>query len=163
MPRLYLVRHAIAEERDPARWPDDGLRPLSRRGGRRFIEAAPGLRTLGPAPTVSLSSPYTRAIETASLLEAHAGWPAAIEEPAFASGDRAAQIEALRGHDNVETVGVVGHEPDLARLASWLLSGDEATIAFEWRKGGLVILECSAFDERSARLVAHVPPRGLRR
>src|SRR5581483_11484273 len=33
---VILVRHAIAPERDRARWPDDGERPLSAEGKRKF-------------------------------------------------------------------------------------------------------------------------------
>src|SRR5207253_362118 len=32
---LYLVRHAIAENRDAERWPDDALRPLTKDGERK--------------------------------------------------------------------------------------------------------------------------------
>ena len=33
---VYLVRHAIAETRDPNRWPDDAERPLTRDGAERL-------------------------------------------------------------------------------------------------------------------------------
>ena len=37
--KLYLVRHAIAEERGPV-WPDDHERPLTTRGIARMREIA---------------------------------------------------------------------------------------------------------------------------
>jgi phosphohistidine phosphatase SixA len=37
---LVVVRHAIDFERDPERWSDDGLRPLSPGGKRKFQQAA---------------------------------------------------------------------------------------------------------------------------
>ena len=40
---LYLVRHAIAEERGDA-WPDDSKRPLTEEGMSRFRKSARGLR-----------------------------------------------------------------------------------------------------------------------
>ena len=75
---LYLVRHAIAEERDPRRWPDDAQRPLSERGRARFARAAAGLRTLGVEVDLLLSSPYARAWATAEILSEEAGWPAPV-------------------------------------------------------------------------------------
>lgn len=163
MPRLYLVRHAIAEERNAERWPDDALRPLSDRGARRFIEAARGLRDLGMTPAVSLTSPYARAVQTAALLETYAGWPAALQVDAFASDDIDAQVEALRALAAETSVGVVGHEPHLSGLASWLLAGDGGTIEFDWRKGGIAALEWNEPRAGGAQLVAFAPPRLLRR
>ena len=40
---VVLVRHAIAAERDPSRWPDDRERPLTRQGEERMRRAAKGL------------------------------------------------------------------------------------------------------------------------
>ena len=39
---MYLIRHAIAEERGD-KWPDDGLRPLSAEGASLMRKAAKGL------------------------------------------------------------------------------------------------------------------------
>jgi hypothetical protein len=42
MIHVYLARHAIAEDRDSAGWPDDSERPLTRRGFARFRSASAG-------------------------------------------------------------------------------------------------------------------------
>jgi broad specificity phosphatase PhoE len=73
MIRVYLVRHAIAEDRDSARWPDDSERPLTRRGlvrtlperVRRARSGDAGRTRSATAPFVSSnrsapSSPATR-------------------------------------------------------------------------------------------------------
>jgi phosphohistidine phosphatase SixA len=62
--RLYIVRHAIAESRGEA-YPDDDLRPLSERGTRRFRKVVRGLARIGVSLDCILSSPLTRARETA--------------------------------------------------------------------------------------------------
>src|SRR5947207_3261160 len=72
---LYLVRHAIAGVRDPNIWPDDSLRPLTKKGARRFRKAACGLGRFVRAPEVVLSSPFARASQTAEILAAEADWP----------------------------------------------------------------------------------------
>ncbi len=160
--RLVLVRHAIAEERDHTRWPDDGLRPLSARGTARFVAAARGLEALAPAPSLVLTSPYVRAMETAQLLTAHAGWPPALEAASLASGSSRAVAKAIRALGDIDSLGLVGHEPNLSHLASWLLAAHELAIEFDWRKGGVAVLETRAFRPGAARLVAFAPPKNLR-
>jgi phosphohistidine phosphatase SixA len=68
---VYLVRHAIAEQRDSSRWPDDADRPLTARGTlpQRRARTAPA-RAPGDAIR---SSPYARACQTAELLREEAG------------------------------------------------------------------------------------------
>src|SRR5207244_9237366 len=66
--RLILFRHGQAGDADPAKWPDDGLRPLTERGSRRTREAALGLARLVPSIQRIVSSPLERAIQTAAIL-----------------------------------------------------------------------------------------------
>src|SRR3954453_21785562 len=74
---IYLVRHAIAHERDSERWPDDAKRPLTDDGRERFELAARGLPRIVPTVARVLSSPCTRAWQTAEILASRTGWPAA--------------------------------------------------------------------------------------
>jgi phosphohistidine phosphatase len=57
---LYLIRHAIAEERGD-KWPDDAKRPLTLEGTARMRKAAKGLVRLGVKFDVVLTSPLVRA------------------------------------------------------------------------------------------------------
>ena len=140
---VYLVRHAIAENRDPARWPDDSARPLTAAGAERFARAAHGIRLLVPAVDVVLSSPYERAWRTAGLLHDEAGWPAAdLCDELAASRPPAAALEPL-AELTAGSVALVGHEPNLSSLASLLLTGDADAIRIELKKGGVIAL---AFD-----------------
>ena len=161
--RLHLVRHAIAEAYDPEQWPDDADRPLSSRGVERFVSACRGIRTLEATPSVVLASPYRRAAHTARLLEEHAGWPAAQLASALADGALRGQVDLLRGFAVESSVALVGHEPHLSRLASWLLTGAEAALAFEWRRGGLAVITLPAVEGGAGQLEAFTPPRLLRR
>src|SRR5690348_174269 len=76
---VILVRHAIAFERDRARWRDDGERPLSPEGKRKFRKAVAGLMKLVPKVDVVLTSPLVRTRQTAEILSAVAHWPKAID------------------------------------------------------------------------------------
>ena len=122
---LYIVRHASAFPRDPLRWPNDGERPLTQRGEQRFRVAARGLKRVAEPPDLVLSSPLTRAWHTAVILEEEAGWPAPTRCDALESGVSpeagAAALERQRG--SVRTLAIVGHEPQLHQLISYLTTG----------------------------------------
>ena len=66
---LVLVRHAIAEERREGL--PEAERELTERGRERFRKLLVGYAKLGVCPTTILSSPWTRASETAALFRRH--------------------------------------------------------------------------------------------
>lgn len=146
---LLVVRHAIAESREEhARsGRDDGQRPLSKKGRRRFERGARGLAGLLGAPAVVVSSSLVRARQTADLLAA--AWddrPRRAESDSLRPGahprELADWLQAEMGEDGgADTlVAVVGHEPHLSRSVSWLASGAE----HPWlrvKKGSAVLLD----------------------
>jgi phosphohistidine phosphatase len=163
--RLYLVRHAIAEEPDAKRWPDDRHRPLTPAGARRFKRmAGPLVDLIKSGGTVGrlITSPLVRARETAILLH-KAGLPDAIEETVLAPGRTAARVLAvLRAHD-AQSIVMVGHEPDLGRLLAVCVAGPDAKLSLRFRKGGAACL-CFAGAPRvgEATLEWLLPPKALR-
>src|SRR5262245_20389569 len=92
---IILIRHAIAFERDRARWPDDRARPLTREGRQKFSKGAAGLKRYMPKVASVLSSPLVRARETADLLAKVAGWPIAEEVAALAPDKSPQAVIAL--------------------------------------------------------------------
>jgi phosphohistidine phosphatase len=161
---LLLVRHAIAGEADPSRWPDDRDRPLTAKGMKRFREAARGLGALVPSVEVVLSSRFVRAWQTAEILEQEAGWPAPQACEALESGRAPAEaLQALQALTGSSTVALVGHEPHLHELTSYLLTADMGHAQVEFKKGGVARL---VIDESlrpgSAQLLALLSPRVLR-
>jgi len=162
---VYLVRHAIAETRDPNRWPDDAERPLTRDGAERFRRAAGGLRRVALGVDDVLSSPYVRARQTAEILRDAAGWPSAVlSERLEATRSPAEAVSLLTRQDRGLSVALVGHEPFLSSLASLLLAGDEDAIGLELKKGGVICLGFPADCEPGhAVLRWHATPKLLRR
>jgi phosphohistidine phosphatase len=160
---LYLVRHGVAFDADPVRWPDDSQRPLTADGQKRFSSAARGLKRLAPGVDVLLSSPWVRAWTTAELLEHEAGWPAPVACEALAERGTAEVLQALKPYAGSRAVALVGHEPSLRELASYLLTADTGHLQIELKKGGVVRLE---LDETvrpgSARLIWLLSPKILR-
>jgi phosphohistidine phosphatase len=139
MTAVYVVRHAIAEERDADRWPDDAARPLTADGERSFGQAARGLRALVPSVDVVLSSPYARAWRTAEILHEVAGWPPPESSDLLgASRAPADALDAIAARVGASSIAVVGHEPYLSQLISILLTGDLDAVGIDLKKGGVV-------------------------
>ena len=65
---LYILRHGIAADRS-SKYPDDNLRPLTRKGIDRMRREAKGMSAIGIAPDVIISSPLVRAIQTAEIVQ----------------------------------------------------------------------------------------------
>ncbi len=139
MASIYLVRHAIAEDRDAERWPDDALRPLTKDGEKKFRRAARGLREVASTVDVVLASPYVRAWRTAEILHEEAKWPAPAREERLEAWRDPSDGLALTGGDG--TIALVGHEPYLSRLASLVLTGDDDKVHIDFKKGGVILLE----------------------
>jgi phosphohistidine phosphatase len=138
---LLLVRHAIAFSRDSNQWPNDGDRPLTPQGEARFRKAARGLKTVWPSIELVLSSPYARAWRTAEILAEEVGWPTPEPCPELEAersrSDAARVLRSMAGH---ASVALVGHEPNLSELASYLLTGNESRLFVEMKKGGVACL-----------------------
>jgi phosphohistidine phosphatase len=161
---VYLVRHAIAFNPDPTTWPDDRDRPLTPRGEKRFAAAARGLRELVPTVEVVLSSPLVRAWQTAEILQRNAGWPAPMRLDELEPGRPPTDVVGgLQPHASAQSMALVGHEPSLHELASYLLAGDPATVRAAMRKGGVACLQFQeAVGPGAGELDWLVRPRILR-
>lgn len=122
---LILWRHADAGDSvdDPKA---DLERRLTDRGRKQADRVARWLLARLPERYLVLASPAARARETAAALGAKAR-----TEPRIAPGlDVADHLAALNWPEGPEArmrhVVLVGHQPQLGRLASLLLSGNEA-------------------------------------
>jgi phosphohistidine phosphatase len=162
--QIYLVRHAIAAQRDAEQWPDDRDRPLTPKGEQRFRRAAKGLGKLVSSVDLVFSSPLERAWRTAVILHEGIGWP----EPAGWSQlepDHSPQqvVLALTPHASVGSVALVGHEPALSDLASYLLAGSGTEAGIQMKKGGVALLSVDGAPHAgSAVLEWLLTPRVLR-
>ncbi|SRR5258706_7046365 len=131
-----------------------------------MARAALGLRAIGARADVLLSSPLTRARDTARIVaRAFRPRPAVRLLRPLAPGGRTAEIlQGLAALSKCQALLLVGHEPDLSRLAAEMLLPGHVDLPIEFKKGGL----CRIDFEREprpgeGRLVFHLPPRILRR
>jgi phosphohistidine phosphatase len=159
--QILLIRHAHAGEHDPARWPDDTLRPLSDQGRRRHRRVAKRLRRRGVVPTLVLSSPWLRAWQTALLTAELTGAPEPVATEALAEPPSAGRVAAAAGPQGPDAVlALVGHEPWLGELASLLLAGDAQRVTVDFPKSGVLGLSADSIGPGGATLEFFWRPKG---
>ena len=163
--KLLVIRHAIAEDREDFEMsgrPDEE-RPLTAGGRRRMERAARGLRTLVPRVSLLASSPLVRALQTAAVLSRAFGVDVSEKTNALTPDAPLSQfVEWVAQYKDVETLVVVGHEPHLSALVTWLLSGlEDSRIAL--KKGGACLLDLEGQPRGGgATLLWLMTPRALR-
>ncbi|HWK09218.1 MAG TPA: phosphohistidine phosphatase SixA [Vicinamibacterales bacterium] len=159
---LYLVRHGLAEDRGPE-WPDDSKRPLTADGISKLRKEARGLRALGIAFDVIVTSPLVRARQTADVLaEVLAVKASIVSADALApAGTPAAVIQEIAKHARKGRVALVGHEPNLGELAAQLI---DARSPLSFKKGGVCRIDFDVLPPKGAgSLVWFLPPKVLRK
>jgi phosphohistidine phosphatase len=162
--KVFIVRHAIAYERNRSKWPDDSRRPLTQEGTRKFRKAARGLSGLLPGRAVILTSPWRRARDTAAMLAAAAKLGPAIECPELAGDASTREVFTLLRSRKDDSVVLVGHEPNLGNfIAAALAGGKRARLKIDFKKGGAACVEFPArIGPGRATLAWMLPPRVLR-
>lgn len=150
---LYLIRHAIAEERRAGLL--DADRELTDRGRARFASVVDHLQRAGFELDRVYHSPWTRAVQTAEMLAPiHRG--ALISAEGLAQAPRAEFFASLTG----ESVACVGHEPWLSGALSLLTIGDPHGAWLRFKKGGVAWLR-GIPRPAQMELRALIPPRGM--
>jgi phosphohistidine phosphatase len=138
---LYLVRHAVAHQRDPDRWPDDSERPLTPEGEEEFRAVARELGRMAPGVQAILSSPYARAWRTAEILAETTSWPVPKPFPPLEPETPPSEVvEGLGPYAEADCLALVGHRPCIHELAAYLLTGDPKGLDIKIKKGGAVCI-----------------------
>jgi len=161
---LYLLRHAIAVLRGTAGYTDDSTRPLTREGARKMRRIAEGMRALGLEFDVILSSPFTRARETAKIVAKalSAEEDLFFEDSLAVDGDHHVLVDRLtKKYGSYERVLLVGHEPSMSEFISMLIAGGPG-LSITLKKGGLCKLTVDSLHYgRCATLEWLLAPRHL--
>jgi len=164
--RVLIIRHGRAEDRpsSPGALKHDAARRLTPSGRKDMRQVARGLHRIAPAIDVLAASPLVRAGETAEIVGRVFDGAEPIELQALAPGGAPkALLKWLAQQPSDATVALVGHEPDLSRLAGLLLAGRGESF-LDLKKGAACLVE---FDGRpkpgAGRLLWALAPGQLRR
>jgi phosphohistidine phosphatase len=124
---LYLIRHGLAGDRDPIKYPNDDDRPLTDKGREKTKAVARCLFQKQLRFDLLLTSPLVRARQTAEIVLKE-GLCDRIEEFASLAPDGDLQTWVnwySKSQYNQENscIALVGHQPDLGNWAECLIWG----------------------------------------
>jgi phosphohistidine phosphatase len=154
--QLYFLRHDLAEDRDT--W--EGLdfdRPLTETGKGRMERIAGKIERLNLRLAAVVSSPLTRAWQTAEIVAQHLGEQVAlVEDPRLSPGFGVEQLkQVLEDYPEAQALMLVGHEPDFSQTIAALIGGGEVVC----KKGGLARVDLWDTQSLRGRLIWLAPPK----
>jgi phosphohistidine phosphatase len=146
--KLFLFRHGIATDRIGGAVRTDFDRPLTDEGRHETRLVASYLKKLGLKPDLVVASPLVRAKQTAEIINEVLAGDLQISD-ALAPGGAASDVyKFLARFPRCDEAFLVGHEPDMGRLAGSLLwVGPEFDMTF--KKAGCCRIDISSLPPTS--------------
>jgi phosphohistidine phosphatase len=156
---LYFLRHGLAGSRQEWKG-DDARRPLSKKGMKNMVMQAKTLAQLDLQLHVIITSPLTRAAQTADIVAAELKMVPQLKQderlqPGF---DRDHLTQVLADHPQAKNIMLVGHEPDFSLTISAVIGGGQVIL----KKGGLARVDIATTDPLQGNLVWLLPPKSMR-
>ena len=135
--QIYLLRHGIAENSTP-----DSERALTAEGREKLRRVLARARAADVAPSLILTSPYRRAVETADVAVEVLGYQGKVVKtralvPEASPFDT---WEEIRKRPDESAILLASHEPLMSSLAAFLLASPGLMV--DMKKAALVRLDC---------------------
>jgi phosphohistidine phosphatase len=140
---IYLLRHAIAEERSASG--RDADRQLTEEGRQKLRKVMKRAAGAGVEPSLILSSPLIRAVQTAEIAAEvlkYAGRIVKVDSLTPDSSPREVW-EEIRTRKDEPAILLTGHEPLYSATTAYLLGSTRSMVDF--RKAGLVRIDVQGF------------------
>lgn len=140
--KLYIIRHAPAELRHifSQTGQSDDLRPITDKGAQRMDAMLRFFKKNEEDVNLFLQSPLTRCLQTGEICKNF--FPNATFKTTENLGpDHSAQslYDEIQSYD-VDSMAIIGHEPDLGQFISWLLFR-QASDHFPLKKSGFAKMD----------------------
>ncbi len=150
--QVHLLRHGIAEDGQPGQ--SDGDRALTAEGRKKLRQVLQTAAKAGVQPTLFLSSPLKRAMQTAEIAKRVLGYHGQIvQTKVLAPGSSLEHVwEEIRTHRSETSLLLTGHNPMFEHLTGYLLG--YSNLQFDFKKGALVRVDVQSFGAE---------PRGILR
>ena len=135
---IYLLRHGIADEpRSGLADADRALTGPGRQKLRRVLERA---KSAEVSPSLILSSPLRRALETAQLASELLGCDKIVTTESLAPSSAPEQVwQEISKHAREQSILLAGHEPLFGMTVAYLLAC--APLRIDFKKAALVRIE----------------------
>ena len=154
---LYVMRHAEAVVGSDTL--QDEWRFLTEDGRLAAKKMSSSIAKIGPKPRLTITSPLTRAVQTAEIVAERA----CRKNVVVASGlllpgaDISELVTHLKSCRDAKHVMLVGHEPQLGSLVATLLGREDETISL--KKGACVTLKLDPdMDGKPASFLWYLAP-----
>lgn len=154
---LYVLRHAEAVNGSDSL--QDEWRYLTEKGRSTAEKTCATIAKIGPKPRLTITSPLTRAVQTAEI----AATKACRKNAVITSGlllpgaDISELIEYIKGCKDAKRVMLVGHQPQLGSLVAALLDRGNDTVSL--KKGSCVTLKLDPdTNEKPASFLWYLSP-----
>jgi phosphohistidine phosphatase len=151
---LYIIRHADAHPLGEGGIEDDADRPLTVEGSAQCGPLAAALQRHDVRLDRIVTSPLLRARQTAEglLQELAAPKPELHICDHLAPGGKRRKLTRFLCGIGTRSVAVVGHMPDLAEYAGWLIGSRKAQI--DLAKAGVACIRFEGEPEKAAGVLA---------
>ena len=154
---LYVMRHAEAVEGSDTL--QDEWRYLTEKGRSEAGKTCSMIAKIGPKPRLTMTSPLTRAVQTAEIAAGKACRKNVVvaSELLLPGADINKLILHIKECKDAKRVMVVGHEPQLGLLVAALLGREDMVISP--KKGACVALKLNPeTDDRPAGFLWYLTP-----
>jgi phosphohistidine phosphatase len=140
---LYVFRHGIAHDGKPGS--PDSARELTDEGRRKTASVAKAARRSGADPSLILSSPYVRALQTARIAAEECGYKGEILQTRalVPENNPEAVWNEVREHRGESAILMAGHEPLLSQVVAYLLASPSLRV--EMKKAAMVRIDIDGF------------------
>ena len=145
---IYLLRHGIAEDR--AASGRDADRRLTPEGRSKLVRVLERASVAGVQPSLILTSPYRRALETAEIAAHELGYQGKpIRSDSLTPDSTPERVwDEIRAHRDEPAILLTGHEPLFSSTVAYLLGSTRSMVHF--RKGALVRIDVTAMGPAPA-------------
>lgn len=149
---VYLLRHGLAEEERSG--VNDAERALTVDGRRKLRHVLASVAEAGAKPTLILSSPLKRAMQSAEIAGAALGYSGEVlQTKVLLPGSSPEQVwNEIRLHRSEQGILLVGHNPLFDSLGPYLLG--TPALHMDFKKGAMLRVDIEAFGAQ---------PRGILR
>jgi len=140
---IYFLRHASAGQKHFSNPVNDEKRPIDKIGETQSHDVGRALAYIGVTANVIISSPLTRAMQTADIVAQEIGYEEKIvQDDALRPEASFEQFKALLArHKDKPAIMVVGHDPSMTEFVNRVLSGGPPMATIEMKKGGVAKVE----------------------
>jgi phosphohistidine phosphatase len=140
---IYILRHGVAEE--PQTGQPDADRGLTADGRKKLRIVLRAAGSAGAAPSLILTSPYKRALQTAQLAAEILEYKGELlRTKALEPGSSPKTVwDEIRVHKDEAQILLAGHEPLFSRLMAYLLGSPNLQVDF--KKGAIACIEVERF------------------